>query len=65
MILDLDSRRVVGWAVSNRMKRDLAIRALKMCGNRPRDASITRFEEASIVLTTTRGPRVSMALRFR
>jgi putative transposase len=30
MILDPDSRRTVGWAVSNRMKRDLAIRALEM-----------------------------------
>ena len=30
VILDLHSRRVVGWAVSNRMKRDLAIRALDM-----------------------------------
>ena len=30
VILDLPSRRVIGWAVSNRMKRDLAIRALKM-----------------------------------
>ena len=30
VILDLHSRRVVGWAVSNRMKRDLEIRALKM-----------------------------------
>ncbi|SNT40139.1 Transposase InsO and inactivated derivatives [Tropicimonas sediminicola] len=30
VILDLHSRRVVGWAVSNRMKLDLAIRALKM-----------------------------------
>lgn len=29
-ILDLHSRRVIGWAVSSRMKRDLAIRALKM-----------------------------------
>jgi putative transposase len=28
--LDLHSRRVIGWAVSNRMKRDLAIRALRM-----------------------------------
>ena len=27
VILDLHSRRVIGWAVSNRMKRDLAIRA--------------------------------------
>ncbi len=30
VILDLHSRRLIGWAVSNRMKRDLAIRALKM-----------------------------------
>ena len=30
VILDLYSRRVIGWAVSNRMKRDLAIHALEM-----------------------------------
>ena len=30
VILDLHSRRVIGWAVSNRMNRDLAIRALQM-----------------------------------
>ncbi len=30
VILDLHSRRVIGWAASNRMTRDLAIRALKM-----------------------------------
>jgi putative transposase len=30
VILDLHSRPVIGWAVSNRMKRDLAIRALNM-----------------------------------
>lgn len=30
VILDLHSRRVIGWSVSNRMKRDLAIRAFKM-----------------------------------
>lgn len=30
VILDLHSRRVIGWAVSNRMKRDLAVRALNM-----------------------------------
>jgi len=33
VILDLHSRRVIGWAVSNRMKRDLAIRALQMAIN--------------------------------
>jgi putative transposase len=30
VILDLHSRRVTGWAVTNRMKRDLAIRKLNM-----------------------------------
>ncbi len=30
VIIDLYSRRVVSWAVSNRMKKDLAIRALNM-----------------------------------
>ncbi len=30
VILDLYSRRVIGWAVSNRMKRDLTMRALNM-----------------------------------
>ena len=30
VILDLHSRRVIGWAVSDRMKKDLAIRALDM-----------------------------------
>lgn len=29
-MLDLFSRRVVGWAISNRMKQDLALRALNM-----------------------------------
>jgi putative transposase len=30
VILNLHSRRVIGWAFSNRMKRDPAIRALNM-----------------------------------
>jgi transposase InsO family protein len=30
VIIDLFSRRVVGWALSNRMKQDLALRALNM-----------------------------------
>ena len=30
VIIDLFSRRVIGWAISNRMKQDLAIRALNM-----------------------------------
>jgi len=33
VILDLHSRRIIGWAVSNRMKKDLAIRALQMAIN--------------------------------
>ena len=33
VIIDLYSRRVVGWAVSNKMKKDLAIRALEMAVN--------------------------------
>jgi putative transposase len=33
VIIDLYSRRVIGWAVSNRMKKDLAIRALQMAIN--------------------------------
>lgn len=33
VILDLHSRRVIGWAISNRLKRDLAIQALKMAIN--------------------------------
>lgn len=33
VILDLYSRRVIGWAVSNRLKKDLAIRALNMAIN--------------------------------
>jgi transposase InsO family protein len=33
VIIDLYSRRVVGWAVSNRLKKDLAIRALEMAIN--------------------------------
>ena len=35
VILDLHSRRVVGWAMSNRMKRDLAVRALTGRANPP------------------------------
>ena len=33
MILDLYSRRVIGWAVSDRMKRSPGIRALEMAIN--------------------------------
>jgi transposase InsO family protein len=30
VILDLHSRRAIGWAISNRLKKDLAVRALAM-----------------------------------
>ncbi|SPJ26086.1 hypothetical protein PAA8504_03942 [Palleronia abyssalis] len=30
VVLDLHSRRVIGWAISNRLKKDLAVRALNM-----------------------------------
>jgi len=33
VIIDLYSRRVIGWAVSDRLKKDLAIRALQMAIN--------------------------------
>lgn len=33
VVIDLFSRRVVGWAASDRMKKDLAIRALEMAIN--------------------------------
>ena len=33
VIIDLYSRRVIGWAVSDRLKKDLAIRALEMAIN--------------------------------
>lgn len=33
VIIDLYSRRVIGWAASDRMKKDLAIRALEMAIN--------------------------------
>ena len=49
VILDLHSRRVIGWAVSNRMKRDLAIRALKMAIalRQPPKACIHRTDRGS------------------
>ncbi len=49
VILDLHSRRVIGWAVSNRMKRDLAIRALNMAValRRPPPGCIHRTDRGS------------------
>jgi len=76
IILDLHSRRVVGWAVSNRMKRDPAIRALKALGimlriaerafrSPPKAASITRIADRNTVLMIIRRSCGSMASRCR
>lgn len=57
VILDLHSRRVIGWAVSNRMKRDLAIRALNMAIalRKPPKGCIHHTDVAvNIALMTTR-----------
>ncbi len=49
VIVDLYSRRVIGWAVSDRMKRDLAIRALQMAINlrQPPPGCIHRTDRGS------------------
>ena len=77
VILDLHSRRVIGWAISNRMKKDLAIRALNMAialrrppkgcihhTDRPFHGSrqtVAGQPAANIVRTTTRRSFASMA----
>ncbi len=49
VIIDLYSRRVIGWAVSNRLKKDLAIRALQMAINlrRPPNGCIHHTDRGS------------------
>ena len=57
VILDLHSRRVVGWAVSDRMKKDLAIRALDMrsaCVSHLRAVCFTPIAAANIAPMTIR-----------
>ena len=68
VILDLYSRRVIGWAVSNRMKRDLAIRALNMAepyGNLRRAAFIIRIAGRNTVHMTIRSFFRSMDSKYR
>jgi len=68
VILDLHSRRVIGWAVSNRMKRDLAIRALKMAiaFRTPPKGCIHHTDRGrNTVLMTIRRSCVSMGSRCR
>ena len=57
VILDLYSRRVIGWAVSNRMKRDLAIRTLDMrshCVSHPKGVFIIPTGDRNTVHTITK-----------
>ena len=68
VILDLYSRRIIGWAVSNRMKRDLAIRALDMAvalRQPPRAAFTTPIVEASIARTFIRNGSKNTALKYQ
>ena len=57
VIVDLHSRRAVGWAVSDRIKKELAIIALDTAVRlrRPAEAVCSiLIAEANIVLTITR-----------
>ena len=48
MLIDLFSRRIVGWAVSDRLKKDLALRALRM-------ALVTRHPPRGLIHHSDRG----------
>jgi transposase InsO family protein len=70
VIIDLFSRRVVGWAISNHMKQDLALRALTMATAtlRPppgcvqhRDRGSQCFAQDDQKLLRTHGFKVSMS----
>ena len=65
--LDLHSRRVIGWAVSDRLKGDLAIRALGMAidPRRPPKGCITPIGDRGIALTSTGRSRAIRVFRFR
>jgi putative transposase len=52
VILDLYSRRVIGWAVSYRLKRGLPIEALKRADNRPLGSFIILIVVRSIAPMT-------------
>ena len=62
VVLDLYSRRVIGWAVSKRMKRDLAIRALDMAvhyESHPETAFTIRIAAPNIAHTIIRNACVN------
>lgn len=70
VVIDLYSRKVVGWAVSNRMKQDLVIRALKMALTlrQPPPGFIHHSDRGSqycahayIALLESHGARISMS----
>ena len=48
VLIDLFSRRIVGWAVSDRLKKDLALRALRM-------ALVTRHPPRGLIHHSDRG----------
>ena len=58
VIIDLFARRVIGWAISNRMKQDLAIRAretwLLPCAARHQAVFTTRIAARNTAPMTTR-----------
>tara|TARA_R110002049_G_scaffold199616_1_gene370033 strand:- start:159 stop:806 length:648 start_codon:yes stop_codon:yes gene_type:complete len=58
VILDLYSPRVIGWAVSNQMKRDLAIRALDMAValRQPPEGCIHHTDRGSAKNASSSGP---------
>ena len=63
VIIDLFSRRVVGWAISNRMKQDLALRALNMAIHCPAaDVYIRERGDptAAARLHSPHGPRLAI-----
>lgn len=63
MIIDLSSRRVIGWAISNRMKQDLALRALNMAIRCPAADVYIRERgdpKATARLRSPHGPRVAI-----
>jgi transposase InsO family protein len=51
-ILDLQSRHVVGWAVSDRMKKKLAIRALDMAANLRKPRKDCIFHSDAVAMPT-------------
>lgn len=54
VVMDLYSRRIVGWSISNRMKQDLALRALQM-------AITLRCPGAGLVYHSDRGSQYDLA----